>query len=102
RVIQLTYRFHYFLIIIFFSNSLATTSIYTLSLHDALPIYVFSPLFHSTSHPTCVHVVSTICSVPSSSLYAPFLSPLIVITAPSSLLRSLGSKLLFSNFPLIK
>src|SRR3712207_8189169 len=33
----------YCVIIFFFFNDTATTEIYTLSLHDALPIYVYSP-----------------------------------------------------------
>src|SRR5947209_10297505 len=36
---QLIFRFLYFLYIFFFFNDTATTEIYTLSLHDALPIF---------------------------------------------------------------
>src|SRR2546429_1900835 len=35
----------------FFFNDTATTEIYTLSLHDALPISLSPPLFHSHSSP---------------------------------------------------
>ena len=33
-----SYSFYYFYLIFFFFNDTATTEIYTLSLHDALPI----------------------------------------------------------------
>src|SRR6266581_6716874 len=35
---QLSLRFHLYLLLFFFFNDTATTEIYTLSLHDALPI----------------------------------------------------------------
>src|SRR2546429_9024530 len=41
---------HYFIIFFFFFNDTATTEIYTLSLHDALPIYIggsMGPLYGS-------------------------------------------------------
>src|SRR5436305_6307281 len=38
--------FLYLFIFFFFFNDTATTEIYTLSLHDALPIYVFCKLFN--------------------------------------------------------
>src|SRR5699024_11108138 len=63
---------------------------------------LLSPLFHSTSHPIWVQVVSTICNSPDVSRYAPFLSPRIRIIAASSWLRFSGSVLLLSNFPFIK
>ena len=36
-------------VLFFFFNDTATTEIYTLSLHDALPIYTYSPMLHSVS-----------------------------------------------------
>src|SRR3712207_7073952 len=41
----------YVYVIIFFFNDTATTEIYTLSLHDALPIYRRSRRFHRGRHP---------------------------------------------------
>src|SRR5437870_8821190 len=45
----------FFLLIFFFFNATATTEIYTLSLHDALPISLhveFAHGFHAQEHPT--------------------------------------------------
>src|SRR3989440_1356525 len=41
-MIDITIRYHFFLFFFFF-NDTATTEIYTLSLHDALPIYASDP-----------------------------------------------------------
>src|SRR2546430_170585 len=43
----------------FFFNDTATTEIYTLSLHDALPIYPLRRLPHADDRSACVAAVST-------------------------------------------
>src|SRR5438876_2483774 len=45
----LFYLFHSYIVFIFFFNDTATTEIYTLSLHDALPIS------HRRAHPRWLH-----------------------------------------------
>src|SRR5205809_4787914 len=40
----------FFLIFFFFFNDTATTEIYTLSLHDALPIFLFHPAIEREAH----------------------------------------------------
>src|SRR3712207_8226599 len=40
-------------ILFFFFNDTATTEIYTLSLHDALPIFL--PFIHPSTHPPTTH-----------------------------------------------
>src|SRR6266699_1591716 len=40
-------------LVLFFFNDTATTKIYTLSLHDALPIFALSPWQFATTHRAC-------------------------------------------------
>src|SRR3712207_8851554 len=50
----------YILIIVFFFNDTATTEIYTLSLHDALPIYCVGLASHQPTEPNDTALV-TLC-----------------------------------------
>src|SRR3712207_7469638 len=50
---------------LFFFNDTATTEIYTLSLHDALPISSFSP--PASSSPSCTSARSTTSPTPASA-----------------------------------
>ena len=43
RGVGVCFFFFFFIIIFFFFNDTATTEIYTLSLHDALPIWRWAP-----------------------------------------------------------
>ena len=56
--------------VFFFFNDTATTEIYTLSLHDALPIYC--PVLVAAAHPILILSISRCGSVPAF-LYCPFL-----------------------------
>src|SRR2546422_6162901 len=64
-----------FLFLFFFFNDTATTEIYTLSLHDALPIYIAqalhrplpSPVVEKTKH----HLLDTIAAMLSGSRLLP-------------------------------
>src|SRR6266540_2077242 len=47
-------RLYYFLFFFFFFNDTATTEIYTLSLHDALPFSSTTPRSPVFSHPSCM------------------------------------------------
>src|SRR5256886_5935368 len=44
---------------LFFFNDTATTEIYTLSLHDALPIYLRTDVRNRTAVPPAIHVFHT-------------------------------------------
>src|SRR3712207_7488427 len=51
----------------FFFNDTATTEIYTLSLHDALPIYCIERLFVSGGHDTLKMVLETETLLPAQA-----------------------------------
>src|SRR2546422_10650713 len=44
RVFSFSFLFYFFYLFFFFFNDTATTEIYTLSLHDALPIFLLEPV----------------------------------------------------------
>ena len=90
--------------VVFFFNDTATTEIYTLSLHDALPIslpFSTSPIL-SLSFPFCPLLSPSLPFSPflSPSLpFFPLLSPFIPFFPSFALSPSLPSSLLFSPLP---
>src|SRR5437667_4651750 len=65
------YSLIHFTVIIFFFNDTATTEIYTLSLHDALPIFKSSPRANPANAPTTLTPLTWVAAMATPTVAIP-------------------------------